>query len=293
MSPRSPRQPMVICPHCNTPNDPERGSRLCRNCHQPLAGQAGALQLFDVEGSGMRFGVAEDGRPYVVAEDFTPSLGYSRARDALRMVDEDEKGAQIVRTPGGPQEMKVLYEDGIWELIFLSRRDEAKAIKKRVKAILREIRETGSYSVEPAFQVPRNFAEALELAARQARELDANRDTIRELEPSAAAWDSLAQADGDYSVRETAQILDRDPGITTGQNRLFAHMREIGWLDKGGEPYQAQVDAGRLVRRTTSYTHPHTGEPVLTSQVRVTAKGVEALRRDLTGGQLSVIDGGQ
>lgn len=253
------------------------------------------IQLFDVEGSGMRFGVAEDGRAYVVAEDFTPSLEYSRARDALRMVDDDEKGAQIVRTPGGPQEMKVLYEDGIWELIFLSRKPEAKALKKRVKAILREIRETGSYSTvpAPAFHIPRDYPEALELAARQARELDANRDTIRELQGPAAAWDTLAEATGDYSVREAAQILDRDPNITTGQNRLFAHMREIGWVDAKGEPYQAQVETGRLVRRTTSYTHPHTGEPRLASQIRVTAKGVETLRRDLTGGQLSVIDGGQ
>lgn len=90
-----------------------------------------------------RFGLTDAGRAYVVADDFTPALGYTRSRDALRMVDASEKGAQIVRTPGGDQKMNVLYEEGIWELVFLSRRPEAKAVKARVKAILRELRERG------------------------------------------------------------------------------------------------------------------------------------------------------
>jgi prophage antirepressor-like protein len=251
------------------------------------------LQIFDVSGAQMRFGLSGEGRPYVVAEDFTPRLGYSRARNALRMVDEDEKGAQIVSTPGGPQRMDVLYEDGIWELIFLSRKPEAKEIKKRVKAILRQIRETGSYAVATAYQLPQTFSEALRAYAAEVDAHETTRGALAEAVPKAESWDALADAEGDYSVREAAQILDRDPGIATGQNRLFAYMREIGWLDGKGEPYQAQVENGRLVRRTTSYSHPHTGEPVLSSQVRVTAKGVEALRRQLTGGQLTVIGGGE
>ncbi len=249
------------------------------------------LQIFDVSGSDMRFGVSEDGRPYVVAEDFTPQVGYSRARNALRMVDEDEKGAQIVSTPGGDQRMDVLYEDGIWELIFLSRKPEAKAIKRRVKAILKQIRETGSYSAMPAFQIPQTYAAALELAALQARQIEAKDSTIAALEPAAEAWGVLAEAKGDYSVREAAQILDRDPAISTGQNRLFATLKDIGWIDGSGQPYQNHVDSGRLVRRTTAYTHPHTKEPVLTSQLRITVKGVQTLRRTLGGSSQDALFG--
>jgi prophage antirepressor-like protein len=99
---------------------------------------------FEISGAeSVRFGLTDSGRAYVVADDFTPTLGYSRSRDALRMVDASEKGAQTVRTPGGHQKMNVLYEEGIWELVFLSRRPEAKAVKARVKAILRELREHG------------------------------------------------------------------------------------------------------------------------------------------------------
>lgn len=115
------------------PNEPARAS----------------LHRFDVGGTNIRFGVAEDGRPYAVASDFAKTMGYRDAEKATRLLDEDEKGTQIVGTPGGPQQMKVIYEDGIWELIFRSSLPGAKAIKKQVKTILREIRETGRYEAEP------------------------------------------------------------------------------------------------------------------------------------------------
>ena len=240
------------------------------------------LQLFDVEGSGMRFGVSDDGRPYVAAEDFTPRLGYSRARDALRMVDDDEKGAQIVRTLGGDQRVSVLYEDGIWELIFLSRRPEAKAIKKRVKAILREIRETGSYSAGMRFEIPQTFAEALELAARQARDLDAARAENAELKPDAEAWQVLASAEPDYSVREAAYILNRDPAIATGQNRLFNEMRRLRVIDSRDIPYSGHARHVKL--RARSFTNRATGEESPAKpQVRITAEGLAYLHKKLGG----------
>lgn len=34
------RPAMVLCPRCNTANDPERGSRLCFACHRPLDGSS-------------------------------------------------------------------------------------------------------------------------------------------------------------------------------------------------------------------------------------------------------------
>lgn len=100
------------------------------------------IMPFDLGGESMRFGLAEDGTPWVAATDFAKAMGHRDAEKATRLLGEDEKGTQIVGTPGGLQELNVIYEDGIWELIFLSRKPEAKALKARVKQILREIRET-------------------------------------------------------------------------------------------------------------------------------------------------------
>lgn len=103
------------------------------------------LEMFDVSGSGIRFGMDEDGTPYAVASDFAKAMGYAKASDATRLLDDDEKGKRISLTPGGRQSVTVIFEDGMWELIFRSNLPGAKVIKKRVKEILREIRETGGY----------------------------------------------------------------------------------------------------------------------------------------------------
>lgn len=296
MSPRPRRQPMVTCGNCGRANDPGRGSARCWYCDAELP--SSELQLFDVEGHGWRFGQDDDRTPWAVAADVAKSFDYRDARDALRMLDDEEKGTREVRTPGGPQQMKVVFEDGLWELIFRSTKPEAKAIKKRVKAILREIRETGSYSVVRR-ELPQDYSSALRALADEhdahqitQRQRDAAELRAAELAEPAAAWNVLAEAKGDYSLREAAQILNRDPLISTGQNRLARYLRDIGWTDTSKQPYQHQVNNGRLRRRPTSYAHPHTGEREASSQVRITPKGLKDLRRRMAGQQpLVVIEG--
>jgi hypothetical protein len=42
------------------------------------------------------------------------ALGYAVARDAVRMLDDDEKGAHSVLTPGGEQNMTIITEGGLY-----------------------------------------------------------------------------------------------------------------------------------------------------------------------------------
>jgi prophage antirepressor-like protein len=108
----------------------------------------GEIIPFDFNGHPIRFGRDDDGRIWAAGPDIAGAIDYAQAKDALRLVDEDEKGRQIVPTPTGDQELSVIYEEGIWELIFISRKPAAKALKKKVKEILRTIRETGRYEVD-------------------------------------------------------------------------------------------------------------------------------------------------
>lgn len=240
------------------------------------------LQLFDVEGAGIQFGATDDGTPYAVAPDIAKALGYRDAFNALRLLDDAEKGTQIVRTPGGPQQVTVIYEDGLWELIFRSTLPGAKAIKARVKAILREIRETGSY--RPAeldeLEVARRYVAALEAKNAEEKARLAAEAKAAELEAPASAWNTLASARGDYSVREAAAMLVRDHGIKTGQNRLFATLRQLGLLDRTGQPYARHY---ALIRaKAQFYRDPYTGEEVAAApQPRITVRGLEYLLRHL------------
>lgn len=244
------------------------------------------IEFFDISGANVRFGQTEDGTPYSVAADFAKSMGYRDAEKATRLLDEDEKGTQIVGTPGGPQQMAVIYEDGMWELIFRSSLPGAKAIKDQVKTILRKIRETGSYSSAPAALSNRDLAR---MVLEEADRADAAERQVAELEPMATAWSVLASGDGDFSVADAAKILTRDPDIKLGRGRLFTVLAENKWTyrqiaDDRPRAMQTAVNRGWMSELPQSHYHPRTGELVLDApQVRITAKGLQELHKRLGG----------
>lgn len=91
-----------------------------------------------------------DGEPWFVASDVADALSYRNAPDMTRNLDDDEKGTQIVRTPGGEQEMTVINESGLYACILKSRKPEAKKFKKWVTSeVLPAIRKTGRYEAKP------------------------------------------------------------------------------------------------------------------------------------------------
>ena len=259
-----------------------------------------ALQVFNVSNTDIRFGTTDDGRPYAVAADYAKALDYSSAQKALQIVDEDDKDQLSIPTwvtgevndagqrAGAWQSRKqwVIFEDGLWELIFRSSLPGAKAIKKQVKAILRQIRETGSYSAAPREMTK---LEALQAAIESEQGRLAAEARVAELEPAAHSWDVLASADGDFSVADAAKILSRDPAIKLGQNRLFTVLTDHKWVyqqiaDSRPRVFQTAVTRGWLSELPKTHYHPRTGQLVVDApQVRVTVKGLHELHRRLGG----------
>lgn len=238
-----------------------------------------ALQVFAFEGAEVRT-VMVDGEPWWVAKDATTILGYRTANDATRWLDDDEKGTHRVRTPGGEQNVAIVNEPGLYSLILRSKLPQAKAFKRWVThEVIPAIRKTGSYSA-----VPREMTklEALQAAIESEQGRLAAEARVAELEPSAQAWDVLASANGDFSLRDSAFILNRDPNINTGQQRLMKLIRSLGMVDRNGIPYAKH--ATHLTERPQTYIHPHTGEDTLARpQIRVTVLGLRYLHGKLGG----------
>ena len=207
--------------------------------------------LFEALGHEMRFGVTSDDRIYVIAMDLAKAMGYRDANKIIRLLDADEAGTHIVGTRSVTsvfqrREVSVVYEDGIWELIFRSSLPGAKLIKKRVKEILREIRQTGRYEADQRVR----------------------------------GYEVMTAEGADYSVRDAATILNRDYSIVTGQNMLFQYMRGCGMLDRKNRPYASHKN--HLVRRMgVEYTDEMGQTRIGGSQVRVTAEGMAYLHRRL------------
>ena len=92
--------------------------------------------------------ITQDAQPWFVLADVCDVLEHTNSRVVAERLDEDEKGVSIVYTPGGPQEMNIINESGLYNLIFTSRKPEAKRFRKWVTGeVLPSIRQTGSYAL--------------------------------------------------------------------------------------------------------------------------------------------------
>ena len=90
--------------------------------------------------------VEKGGEPWFVAKDVCDILALGNPRSSIALLDEDERGVDIIYTPGGNQEMTIVSEAGLYSLILRSRKPEAKAFKRWVThEVLPSIRKTGAY----------------------------------------------------------------------------------------------------------------------------------------------------
>lgn len=98
------------------------------------------------EGHNIRIITDQQGEPWFVAADIAKVLDYLEAKDMTRLLDDDEKGRQIVPTLGGKQEMNTINESGLYSAILRSRKPEAKLFKRWVTfEVLPSIRKHGGY----------------------------------------------------------------------------------------------------------------------------------------------------
>ena len=90
--------------------------------------------------------------PWFVGKDVANVLGYTDTRKAIRMhVDDDDKGGDILSTPGGRQQITIINESGLYALILSSKLPQAKEFKRWVTSeVLPSIRRNGAYLTDDA-----------------------------------------------------------------------------------------------------------------------------------------------
>jgi anti-repressor protein len=233
--------------------------------------------------------------PVWIGRDVCDAIGISKYRDALAQLDGDERVSIVVDTPGGPQQMAAVTEAGLWSLLLISRSPKVQPFKRWLThEVLPTIRKTGRYDPSLALPDRKTLAHWVVEAETRAELAEAK---VAVLEPPAAAWNELADAAGDYSVADAAKILNRDPGISTGERKLFRFMSGIGWAfkrDGHWKAYQTQVNNGRLAEKPgRPFWHEGRGEMVNSEPtVRITPKGLAELHNQLgRGRQLALVVG--
>lgn len=222
----------------------------------------------------------EDGEPMFVAKDVAVILGYRDAEKLTRRLEEDEKGTRSVGTPGGEQQMAVITEPGLYSAILGSRVPEARAFKRWVThEVLPALRRDGGYMVARDETPEQTMARAVLLAQQT---IDRQRSRIagldaenEEMRPKALFADAVAASDGTCLIGEFAKML-RQNGVSIGQNRLFAMLREDGYLGKVGQnrnvPTQRSMELGLFRIKETAITHSD-GHVTINRTPKLTGKG--------------------
>lgn len=216
-----------------------------------------------------------------VTKDVAPILGYADHRAMTRYLDADEKGVSKWHTPGGEQSLSHVTEEGLYSAIMRSTSDTAKPFRRWVThEVLPTIRKHGMYATPEAAEAFIRNPDALLHALTALRDEQVKR---RELEakveadkPKVLFADSVTASQTSILIGELAKLLKQN-GINTGQNRLFAWMRDNDYLikRKGTDrnmPTQRSMEMGLFEVKERTTTSPD-GHVMVHKTTKVTGKG--------------------
>jgi DNA-damage-inducible protein D len=237
----------------------------------------------------------DEGREFWSARDLMPLLGYDRWENFLAAIKRaqhtaanqghavDDLFRALTKNSGGRPRVEVHLSRYAAYLIAMNgdpRKPEVAAAQSYFAIRTREAETT-----TPAAPAELTRMEILQLALAAEEENQHLRGALEVARPKVEAFESFVSSVGDYSVNEAAKTVSRHLGFIVGERRLRSKLEEWGWIYRQcGAPRarQSQVDNGRLHEKARYHSCPVTGERVVdTPQVRVTAKGLDAIRTRL------------
>ena len=176
-------------------------------------------------------------KPWFVASEICEVLGIQNARDTLaKCLDDDEKGVATIYTLGGPQQVNIISESGLYQLIFQSRKPEARRFRKWVTGeVLPSIRQHGFFLVTGGIPLAMRQLQAIELQHEAAK----LRVEAAILERRAKCARILPGA-----VRIVDWLRDRHPHLTPSQLGPVVQRTKQA-LDRAGLP------TGSIYSKTT------------------------------------------
>lgn len=236
---------------------------------------------FDYKGTSIRT-VTKDGATLWCGKDIATTLGYQNTKDALaRHCHGVVKRYPIIDSLGRTQQARFISEPDLYRLITHSKLPDAQNFEKWVfEEVLPTIRNHGAYltpqKIEEVLTDPDTI---IQLATNLKREQERRRaleTKVKDDAPKVLFADSVTTAKTSILVGQLAKLITQN-GHQIGQNRLFAWLRDNGYLSrrKGTDwnmPQQQYVEAGLFEIKESTHTQPD-GVVRITRTPKVTGKG--------------------
>lgn len=230
------------------------------------------IQQFDFKGASLRTLTDKAGEPWFVAKDVCDILGHSNVSMALDRLDDDERSKFNLGRQG---ETNIVNEAGLYVLVLGSRKPEAHEFQRWVThEVLPSIRRHGGYMAGQERMTPEQMALA-SLKWLQSK-VDEQARQLKAQEGKVLFANAVESAKTSILVGDLAKIL-KGNGIDIGQKRLFAWLREHGWLIKAkgsswNMPTQKSMNLGLFEIKETTVTHAD-GHTTGNKTPKVTGKG--------------------
>ncbi|MQW23732.1 MULTISPECIES: phage antirepressor KilAC domain-containing protein [unclassified Lactococcus] len=230
-------------------------------------------ELQNVEGFKAKiYGTAEN--PLFLAKDIAEMIEIKNNRDMLNNIDDDEKLMSLVSTSGQNRNMWFLTEDGLYEVLMQSRKQQAKLFKKKVKEILKTIRKHGAYMTSEVIEKTLTSPDfIIKLATQLKTEQEKTAmlsQQVAESRPKADYYDRILKS---KSLVTISQIAD-DYGMTAqALNKMLYELQiqhKVGgqWL-----LYAKHKNHGYTFSDTTSLPNYKKGGEKVVMNTKWTQKG--------------------
>ena len=204
--------------------------------------------------------------PLFRAKEIAKIIQHSDVSKMVHSIDDDEKVANIIPTPGGNQKVWMLTEDGLYEVLMQSRKPIAKQFKKGVKAILKEIRKTGGYITSSPEESPEDIMARALIVAQQTIErnkqqlqiaqgtIERQEEEIKTLAPKAQYTDEVLQSTSTYTLTQVAHDL----GLRSvhALTRILMEKKILFRQSGQWQPTAKVAEKGYFDTRTAKYVKP-------------------------------------
>lgn len=239
------------------------------------------LQTWNYGSSEIRT-IEKDGEPWFVGKDVAAVLGYAKPENAIaRHVDDEDKSTTPFQGTAYETRATIINESGLYSLILSSKLPNAKKFKRWVtNEVLPSIRKHGAYMTDQTLEQALTSPDFLIQLATQLKEEKEQRKQlevkVEQDRPKVLFAESVSASKTSILVGELAKILKQN-SVDTGQTRLFAWMRENGYLIKrrGNDynmPTQRAMEMKLFEVKETSVTHSD-GHISVNKTPKVTGKG--------------------
>ena len=239
------------------------------------------IQIFKNDSFGAVRTVEVEGVPYFVGKDVAEILGYADPQKAMKMhVDEEDKLTRQIVVSGQNRNVTIINESGLYSLILSSKLPKAKEFKHWVTSeILPAIRKHGAYMTDSVIEQALTSPDFLIQLATQLKEEQAQRKALEQRveadRPKVLFAEAVETSQTSILVGDLAKLIKQN-GVDIGQKRLFAWLRDNGYLIKSGSstnmPTQRSMDMKLFEVKERSISNPD-GSVRVTKTTKVTGKG--------------------